>query len=99
MPQLARITFQSASLRYFRWPYQAKVMKIFEIVSNRMVRTKPPSQGVVMIETGGEQYQVTTIVTECGQATGRECKWSRRRICNRPASCRLERSDACGSGL
>jgi hypothetical protein len=28
--QLARMTFQSASLRYFRWPYQAKVMKIFE---------------------------------------------------------------------
>src|ERR1700681_2848895 len=38
MPQLARITFHSASLRYFRWPYQAKVMKIFEIVSKRMVR-------------------------------------------------------------
>src|ERR1700730_5624579 len=38
MPQLARMTFQSASLRYFRWPYQAKVMKIFEMVSRRTVR-------------------------------------------------------------
>src|ERR1700726_2701564 len=38
MPQLARMTFQSASLRYFRWPYQAKVMKIFEMVSRRIVR-------------------------------------------------------------
>src|SRR5271168_3631306 len=38
MPQLARITFHNASLRYFKWPYQAKVMKIFEIVSSRMVR-------------------------------------------------------------
>jgi hypothetical protein len=32
------MTFQSASLRYFRWPYQAKVMKIFEMVSRRIVR-------------------------------------------------------------
>src|SRR5271168_4886616 len=38
MPQLARITFHNASLRYFKWPYQAKVMKILEIVSSRMVR-------------------------------------------------------------
>jgi hypothetical protein len=38
MPQLARMTFQSVSLRYFRWPYQAKVMKIFEMVSRRIVR-------------------------------------------------------------
>src|ERR1700688_3812911 len=38
MPQLARMTFQSASLRYFRWPYQAKVIKIFEMVSRRIVR-------------------------------------------------------------
>src|ERR1041384_5684997 len=38
MPQLARITFQSASLRYLRWPYQAKVMKTLEMVSRTMVR-------------------------------------------------------------
>src|ERR1700704_2192468 len=38
MPQLARRTFQIASLRYLRWPYQAKVMKIFEMVSRRIVR-------------------------------------------------------------
>src|ERR1700730_8923863 len=40
IPQLARITFQSASLRYFRWPYHAKVMKMLEIVSNRIVRIR-----------------------------------------------------------
>src|ERR1700682_6810779 len=39
MPQLARMTFQSASLRYFKWPYQAKVMKMFEMVRRRIVRT------------------------------------------------------------
>src|SRR5579864_3186322 len=39
MPQLARITFQSASLRYLRWPYQAKVIKIFETVSRTIVST------------------------------------------------------------
>src|SRR5260370_31764195 len=39
MPQLTAMTFHSASLRYLRWPYQAKVMKIFEMVSSRMVRT------------------------------------------------------------
>src|SRR5271169_5521335 len=38
MPQLTRITFQSAEVRYFRWPYQAKVMKMFEMVSRTMVR-------------------------------------------------------------
>src|SRR6267378_7474688 len=40
MPQLARITFHSASLRYLRWPYHAKVMKMLEIVSSKMVRTR-----------------------------------------------------------
>src|ERR1700732_3152391 len=39
MPQLARMTFHSASLRYLRWPYQAKVMKIFDMVSSKIVRT------------------------------------------------------------
>jgi len=38
MPQLAMMTFHNASLRYFKWPYHAKVMKIFEMVSRRMVR-------------------------------------------------------------
>src|SRR5260221_4945117 len=39
MPQLARMTFQSASLRYLRWPYHANVMKMFEMVSSKIVRT------------------------------------------------------------
>src|SRR5579863_1404837 len=39
MPQLARMTFHSASLRYLRWPYQAKVIKIFETVSRTIVST------------------------------------------------------------
>ena len=30
MPQLTRMTFHSASWRNFRWPYQAKVMKMLE---------------------------------------------------------------------
>ena len=36
--QLAKMTFQSPSLRYLRWPYHAKVMKMLEIVSNKIVR-------------------------------------------------------------
>src|SRR5229473_2771058 len=40
IPQLTMITFQSASLRNFRWPYHAKVMKMFETVSNRIVRIR-----------------------------------------------------------
>src|ERR1700747_2756195 len=40
MPQLARMTFHNASLRYLRWPYQAKVMKMFETVKNKIVRTR-----------------------------------------------------------
>src|SRR5215472_4839450 len=38
MPQLTRITFHSASLRNFRCPYHAIVMKTLEIVSNSIVR-------------------------------------------------------------
>src|SRR5713226_9457237 len=38
IPQLARMTFQSASLRNFKWPYHAKVMKILDTMSNRIVR-------------------------------------------------------------
>jgi len=38
IPQLIMITFQRASLRNFRWPYHAKVMKMFEMVSSRIVR-------------------------------------------------------------
>src|SRR6266481_6679495 len=40
IPQLAMITFHSASLRNFRWPYHAKVIKMFEMVSNRIVRIR-----------------------------------------------------------
>src|SRR5579862_1517747 len=32
------ITFSSGTLRYFRWPYQAKVIKMLETVSRAMVR-------------------------------------------------------------
>jgi hypothetical protein len=31
------MAIQSGEVRYFRWPYQAKVMKIFEMVSRIMV--------------------------------------------------------------
>ncbi|GAB1379157.1 hypothetical protein MASR1M49_20030 [Pararhodobacter aggregans] len=37
MPQLIRMTVISGALRYFRCPYQAKVMKTFEASSNKMV--------------------------------------------------------------
>jgi hypothetical protein len=40
IPQLTRITFQSAEVRYFKWPYQANVMKIFEMVRRTIVRTR-----------------------------------------------------------
>src|SRR5436305_15179618 len=38
MPQLTTITFHSASLRNLRCPYHATVIKIFEIISKRIVR-------------------------------------------------------------
>src|ERR1700719_520914 len=40
IPQLARTTFQSASPRNFKWPYHAKVMKILDTMSNRIVRIR-----------------------------------------------------------
>src|SRR5262249_20976090 len=44
MLQLARTTFHSASLRYLRWPYQAKVIKMLETASRTMVRKEPPDR-------------------------------------------------------
>src|SRR5882762_10755212 len=41
MPQLTAMTFQSATFRYFRWPYHANVIKIFEMVRRRIVRMRP----------------------------------------------------------
>jgi len=38
MPQLIRITFQSAVPWCFKCPYQAKVMKVLEITKSIMVR-------------------------------------------------------------
>src|SRR5580658_2196871 len=35
--QLTTITLNKGAWRYLRWPYQAKVMKILERVSNRIV--------------------------------------------------------------
>jgi len=37
MPQLIRMTLKSGACRYFRCPYQAKVMKILEMVSRTIV--------------------------------------------------------------
>src|SRR5450755_762198 len=37
MIQLMRITLNSGTSRYFRWPYQAKVMKMLEMVRSRIV--------------------------------------------------------------
>ena len=45
IPQLTTITFQSASLRNFKWPYHAMVMKMFEMVSNRIVRIRKGAPG------------------------------------------------------
>src|SRR5580704_16761231 len=38
IPQLTKMTFQSAEVRNFKWPYQAKVIKIFEMVRRTIVR-------------------------------------------------------------
>src|SRR5260370_32925150 len=65
MPQLARITFHNASLRYFRWPYQANVIKMFEMVSSKIVLTRPPAQRSVSSLTprNGEPLQSGIIHT------------------------------------
>src|SRR5882724_11330128 len=38
MPQLMAITFHRATLRYFKCPYHANVINMFEIVRSRIVR-------------------------------------------------------------
>src|ERR1700730_3044554 len=40
IPQLTKITFHKASLRYFKCPYQANVMKILETVSSSIRRKR-----------------------------------------------------------
>jgi hypothetical protein len=37
MPQLTRITFHRGTSRNFRCPYHAKVIKMFEPISSRIV--------------------------------------------------------------
>ena len=53
-PPLARITFQSASPRNFKWPYHAKVMKILDTMSNRIVRIRKGAPCTVL------QYRLET---------------------------------------
>src|ERR1700730_12862272 len=49
IPHLTKITFHKASLRYFKCPYQANVIKILETVNSSMVRTSValPHKGLV----------------------------------------------------
>src|SRR5258707_7954870 len=49
IPQLMTITFHSATLRNFKCPYHANVMKIFEMVRRRIVRMRP--SGSLFVET------------------------------------------------
>jgi hypothetical protein len=37
MPQLAKITIHSGAALNFKWPYQANVMKMLEMISSRIV--------------------------------------------------------------
>ena len=37
MPQLMTMTLNRGACRYFKWPYQAKVIKMFEMVSRTIV--------------------------------------------------------------
>ena len=40
--QLTRITFHNATPLNFRWPYHAKVMKMFDPISNTIGHTRAP---------------------------------------------------------
>src|ERR1700674_714224 len=50
MPQLARMASQSGECGYFRWPYQAQVMKIFEPISRMTVHMAFSSEIAVEME-------------------------------------------------
>src|SRR6267143_2432993 len=95
IPQLARITFQSASLRNFRWPYHAKVMKMLEMVSNRTVRIGKDAPRKVLryrprMREDSLKLQFRQTVSAgfkgCGQAKGLECKRCYPLPCSRPAN-------------
>jgi hypothetical protein len=60
--QLAAITFHSASLRYFKWPYHAKVMKTLEIVS----------RGIVSHGVGGGPFRVLDATIQTNYTIARE---------------------------
>ena len=42
--QLTRMANGSQALRYFKWPYQATVMKVFEQIKSAIVFTTMPSR-------------------------------------------------------
>src|ERR1700757_296857 len=90
MPQLATMTFHKASLRYFRWPYHAKVMKILEMVRSRTVRTKPP------YEFYGNQRRERETTTQ-GRRAASVCKAEILRHA-RLARERTKKSDVKGQG-
>src|SRR6202048_3172957 len=61
IPQLTKITFHKASCRYFKCPYQAKVMKILETVSNNIVRmlSAPFPQKITVALGSSTRPQIT----------------------------------------
>src|ERR1700685_4735790 len=55
MTQLIRITLKSGAWRYFKWPYQAKVMKMLEIVRRMMVVMRPFSTNLSILHHRGHR--------------------------------------------
>src|SRR5580700_1737187 len=67
--QLITITLNNGTSRYFRWPYQAKVMKILETVSRAMVRMECNSSGIGRF--GDRVFWRLKILTHEGVAIAR----------------------------
>src|SRR4051794_9547511 len=57
IPQLTSTTFHSASCRYFRWPYQAVVMKMLDPSSSKIVFIVPRGRGLARLRHEDEEEQ------------------------------------------
>src|SRR5688572_7678974 len=73
MPQLARIAIHIGEFLYFRCPYQAKVMKMLEIVRRIAVVMRALSVGARRLPHRTSSFGLLTATVAVAREWGRNC--------------------------
>src|SRR6266699_116523 len=99
MPQLTRMASQSADCLYLRWPYQAKVMKMLEMVRRMAVRMKSDIGNGEARAAGAREPGTPARGELIHGPRGARIAW--RRLCRSGRSrqsrwCRCSRNRRCG---